>query len=162
VTAARDERRAWLTPALLLVILIGLLAASSVLWSRNREAIDPGVLVVSHDEAVNFFSLDHRHPDADVDRVLELATGTFKKQYAARRDDIVSGVRRKNLIVTASVPADGVAVEYQRGDRAQTIVAVDVTTTTAKGAKESGRYRARLELTRLDGSWLVSDLKQVG
>jgi hypothetical protein len=102
--AAGADRRAWLTPVLLAMVLIGLLVTSAVVWSHRREAIDPGVLVVSRDETVNFFSLDHRHPDADVDRVLELSTGTFKKQYAAERNAIVSGIRRKKLIVTAVVP----------------------------------------------------------
>jgi Mce-associated membrane protein len=159
--ASRDPWRAWLVPGLLSVLLIGLLATSATLWSRQQEAIDSGVLVVAREQATNFFSLDHRHPDEDVDRVLDLATGTFKKDYAAKRKEIVSGVRRKKLIVTAHVPPDGVAVEFQSDHHAQAIVAVNVTT-TAGGTTEEARYRTRLKLSRVNGSWLVSAVNQVG
>ena len=156
------DKRVWLVPGVLAIALVGLLVASSMLWSRNREQVDPGVLVAARQEAVNFFSLDYRHTDEDIDRILDSATGKFKTQYAAKRHEIASGVREKKLIARGSVPVDGAAVEYQRGDRAQVVVAVDVATTTSKGDSEPSRFRARLVLRNVSGSWLVSDLKQVG
>ncbi|MGB0243479.1 MAG: hypothetical protein ACPGCP_00370 [Candidatus Nanopelagicales bacterium] len=65
-------------------------------------------------------------------------------------------------MVTAKVPEDGVAVEYFHQDDAQFLVAVDVTTVMKTRAAEEARYRARIKLTRVDGSWRVSGVEQVG
>lgn len=153
----------WGIPGVLFLCLAALLVTSYVSYQGRGPKTDPGMLVTARQQARNFFTLDYRHPDADVDRVLALATGTFKKEYADRRDEVEAGVRKKKLIVTAAIPADGVAVELVDGDRGQVIAAVDVTTGSADGAQPTqNRYRTRLILTKVDGRWLVSGLEQVG
>lgn len=155
-------RPPWLVPAVLGVVLVALLATSGVLWWQDRDHLDDGAVAVAREEASNFFSLDHRTAQKDVDRVLSLATGTFKKEYAAKADEVVAGVKKKRLVVDATVPEQGSAVEYLHGDRAQVLVAVDVTTTLASGTPEESHYRTRVKLSRVDGVWLVSGLEQVG
>ena len=154
--------RTWLIPILLGVVLAALLGTSVVLHSHQGRDVDPGLLVAARTEATNFFSLDYRHADADVDRVLALATGSFKKDYASRRKEVVAGVTSKKLVVTATIPRDGAAVELSDGDHGQVLVAVDVSTGTLTGASTVNRYRTRILLTRVGGRWLVSDLNQVG
>ena len=148
-------------PAALAVVLVGLLASSVVLWLGQRESLDRGALVAGQQGAVSFFSLDFRHAEDDVDRVLSQATGDFKKEYAEKRDEVVASVKDKQLVVTATVPDDGVALEYLAGDQAQVLVAVNVNTTSPSGA-EDARYRTRVELTKVDGDWLVAGVEQVG
>ena len=160
--AADVRSRGWLLPAVLAVVLAALLAASTVLWLQQRERLDPGAVAVAREQARNFFSLDYRHADKDVDRVLALATGKFKKEYAASRKDVVAAVEKKKLVVSATVPKDGAAVEYLHGDSAQVLVAADVTTQNSAGASDEVRYRTRIELDRVDGTWLVSGVNQVG
>jgi Mce-associated membrane protein len=155
-------RRTWLLPTLLALTLVGLLAASTVIWLQRRESLDNGAVAVAREQAQNFFSLDYRHAPADVDKVLGLATGTFKEEYASKRDEVVDSVTKKKLVVTASIPKDGAAVEFLTTDRAQVLVAVDVTTTTTSGASEEARYRTRIQLAKVDGSWFVSSVNQVG
>ncbi len=155
------SRRSWIVPGVLAVLVLALLATSFVLRPSGREA-DPGMLVAARQQAKNFFSLDYRHADADVDRVLALSTGKFKKEYASRRKEVVEGVTSKKLVVSASVPRDGAAVELVDGDHGQVLVAVDVSTGTLTGPTTENRYRARILLTRIDGRWLVSDVNQVG
>ncbi|MEV5003983.1 hypothetical protein [Nocardioides sp. LML1-1-1.1] len=53
-------------------------------------------------------------------------------------------------------------MEYFHQDDAQFLVAVDVTTVMKTRAAEEARYRARIKLTRVDGSWRVSGVEQVG
>ena len=156
------SRRSWIVPGILVVLLVALLGTSAVIWSHHGRDTDPGMLVSAKLEANNFFSLDYRHADKDVDRVLALATGKFKNDYSARRQQVVDGVVKKKLVVTAAIPQDGAAVELVNGSHGQVLVAVDVTTTTADGASTLNRYRARVFLTRQGGHWLVSDLNQVG
>ncbi|MCW2787097.1 MAG: hypothetical protein JWP74_3614 [Marmoricola sp.] len=131
------------------------------------NGVDPGMLVTARQEATNFFSLDYRHADADVARVLASATGTFKKQYAARRTEVVDGVTSKKLVVTATIPKDGAAVEFFDKTRGQVLVSVDATTSTGTTGANAGtnsvdRYRTRILLTKVGGHWLVSGLDQVG
>jgi len=145
----------------LAVLVLALLATAFVLRPAGREA-DPGMLVAARQQAKNFFSLDYRHADADVDRVLALSTGKFKKEYASRRKEVIAGVTEKKLVVTASIPKDGAAVEFVDGSHGRVLVAVDVSTGTLTGPTTENRYRARILLTRVDGRWLVSDVNQVG
>lgn len=159
--AAPPGRRRWLTP-LLAAVLAALLGASAVLWLTEDDAADPEPLTVARQEALNFFSLDYRRVDADIDRVLELATNPFEKQYRAARDKLAKSIVAKKLRVTATIPDDGVAIEYQRGDRAQVLVAVDAESTAKGGKTAADRYRARIALTRVDDQWLVSGVDQVG
>src|SRR5689334_2981919 len=145
--------RGWLVPIVLAVLLAALLGTSAVLHSHQGRDVDPGMLVAARTQATNFFSLDYRHADADVDRVLALATGSFKKDYASRRTEVVRGVTSKKLVVTAAIPQDGAAVELSDGDHGQVLVAVDVTTGTVGGATTSNRYRTRILLTKVHGRW---------
>jgi len=154
--------RSWLVPMLLAVLVAVLLGASAVIHAGQGREVDPGMLVAARTQAKNFFSLDYRHADADVDRVLALSTGSFKKEYASRRKEVVAGVTGKKLVVTAVVPEDGAAVELVDGDRGQVLVAVDVSTGTTSGATTENRYRTRILLRKVDGHWLVSGLNQVG
>jgi Mce-associated membrane protein len=154
---------------LVVVLPVLLLTGCSVpgFGGGDDNAVDPGMLVTARQEATNFFSLDYRHADADVARVLASATGTFKKQYAARRTEVVNGVTTKKLVVTATIPKDGAAVEFFDKTHGQVLVAVDATTTTGATGANAGtnavdRYRTRILLTKVGSHWLVSGLDQVG
>jgi Mce-associated membrane protein len=154
-----------LIPATLVIVLVALVATSAVLWLRRPSGVDQGPLVAAQQEAVNFFSLDYRHAEQDIDRVLAQATGTFKEQYAAKRSSLSQQIVAGKLAMTATVPEDGAAIEYLHDDRAQVLVAVDVTTKVgAKGAKgsEQSRYRTRVGLSRVGDTWLINAVNQVG
>jgi len=154
-------RTAWLLPAALTLALVGLLATSGVLWFGRSPTVADGAPDVAREAAITFFSLDYRHAEDDVAAMQDLATGDFARDYADQRDDFVATLERKKLVVTAEVPEDGVATEYAAADRAQVLVALDVTTTTTSGEEAQARYRTRVELRMVDGSWLVSGLEKV-
>lgn len=162
-TTRRHRWLAKIIPATLAVMLAALVATSAWLWWDNRRDIDHAATVVARQQTINFFSLDHRHVDADLDRVMALATGRFKQQYAEQRDRVEQGVSEQKLVVTATVPDNGAALEYQYGDRAQVLVAVDATTKQpqAETTSKTNRYRVRLTLRHVDGQWLVSEINQV-
>jgi Mce-associated membrane protein len=155
-------RRSRVFRVVLPALVLALLGTATAGCSEGEHDLAPGMLVAAKLEAKYFFSLDYRHADEDVDRVLALATGSFKKDYAARRKEVVDGVVKKKLVVSATVPQDGAGLEYLQGNRGQVLVAVDVTTTTSSGASTVNRYRTRVFLTRVKDRWLVSDLNQVG
>lgn len=152
-----------IVPAALAAALAALVATCAWLWWDKHSGIDHSVTAVGGQQAINFFSLDHRHIDADLDRVLATATGDFKQQYARQRDRIEEGVRKRKVTVTADVPDNGVGLEYQYGDVARVLVAVDATTNQANVEKsKTNRYRVRLTMRRVDGEWRVSEINQAG
>jgi Mce-associated membrane protein len=148
------------------VLAVGLAGTAAFLEFSPEDGVDPGMVVVARQQATNFFSLDHRHAAEDVDKVLKLATGTFKKEYAAQRDQIIENVTSKKLVVTAVIPDDGAAVEFYDEDEARVLVSVDVTRTNEAAETDAepaeDRYRTRVLLTKVGDRWLVSGLNQVG
>lgn len=147
--------------AVLLPILVGISGWS---WWSDGDSIDHEVTATARQQAINFFSLDHRTIDEDLDQVVELATGSFKEEYMAERERVKQGVAEHALVVSAEVPDNATAIEYQHGDRARVLVAVDATTEGTKDEAESetNRYRVRMTLERADDRWLVSNIDQVG
>jgi Mce-associated membrane protein len=161
---ARPTWRAWLVPGILAAVLLALVAWSTVLVldRRHRNDLDQGAVEVARQQAKNFFSLDYRHADEDIKALLDLATDDFKAKYAVKQDKLVAAIVKNKVVETAKVPEDGAAVEYLSGDRAQVLVAVDVTVASGSRGSESTRPRTRIKLSRIDGEWLVSDIDQVG
>lgn len=158
----RRPPRAVLLPALLGVLLVGLVATSLWLWRRTVPPSDDAPVAVARQAAQNFFTLSFQHPDEDLDRVLRFATDPFKSQYAARREEIKRALVDKKLTLTARIPENGSALEYRHGNEARVLVAVDGKTVTVDGRSETNRYRVRVRLVHLPSGWLVSDLTQVG
>lgn len=157
------ERRSWLVAALLGVVLVALVTASAVLWTQRRaDRLDPAAVAEAQAAATDFFSLDHRHIEADLRRMLAAATGEFAKTYRQESAKLRESVVRKRLVMTATVPEGGTALEYLTKDRAQVLVAVDVRTAADGAAVSDTRYRTRVRLTDVDGRWRVSGLEQVG
>jgi hypothetical protein len=67
----------------------------------------------------------------------------------------------KKLVSTASIPQDGVAVEFAHGNQAEILVVVDVTRTIGT-TTDSLRNRARVQVVNVKGHWLASGVNQVG
>lgn len=150
-------------PLLLATVLVGLLATSAWFWFDGRR--DDGraaAVTAGRSAAVLFFSLDHNHVSADVDRLLARSTGSFKREYAAQRSVLEQQVEAKQLTVKATVPTKGTALEFLSPQRAQVLVAVDTTTTLAGGRSERSAYRTRVVLSHVGDRWLVAGLEQVG
>jgi Mce-associated membrane protein len=160
-STAPAAHSSWLVPGILVALVVALLATSTVIWVKRGDSVDDGMLVAARQEATAFFNLDYRHAEKDVAKVLALATGTFKKEYGANSDAVVSQVQEKKLVAVASIPKDGVAVEFADEDRGQVLVVVDVERTIGT-TTDSLRNRARIILKRVDGRWLVSGVNQVG
>lgn len=129
--------------------------------SPTVDLVAPAVLVAAREMATAFFSLDYRHAQDDINGVLAASTGDFKKQYQASSSQVVAQVLAKKLVSTASIPKDGVAVEFARGNRALVLVVVDVTRKIG-ATTDNLRNRARIQLVKVGGRWLAAGVNQVG
>lgn len=131
-------------------------------YRKGNKQPERAPLTVARQEAINFFSLDYRHVQADTSKVLALADGSFADSYKGKRQGVESGVKTKKLVVTAAVADEGIAVEYLHDSDAWVLAAVDATTTTTGGAQDVTRYRVRLQLHRANGSWRVTQFNEIG
>ncbi|GAA5147722.1 hypothetical protein GCM10023340_20560 [Nocardioides marinquilinus] len=178
--AAPGRRGGWLLPVLL-VVLLGLVSATTVvlvLDRRDATAVEPlrpadvgvgdwqrgsaGQAVVAAQRAASqYFTLDHRRVEQDMDRMRALGTEEFVAGYDDGARALASKVRTGRLSLSARLPQGGVATEYLTSDRAQVLVAVDVTTTAPRRETRRTRYRTRIVLERVEDRWLVDDLDEV-
>lgn len=154
----------WLLPVALLAATVLVAVLAFLQWQdRSGDTLEDAPVDVGADIASDFFTLDHRTLDEDTARLLDRATGEFKAQYRTQSEELRASVEEKDLVLTASVPESGSALEYLAGDEAWVLVAVDVHTEGAGGLSEDTRYRTRVVLERdEDDRWLVARLEQVG
>lgn len=170
VDPARPSRATSVLLPALLVVLVGVLVATSVLlWQDRGEAEDEvrstgsaAGVTVARQTAVAFFSLDHRTIDADLQRVVTLGTADFASTYRQQAAALEQRIVSRRLVVTASVPADGVAIEYAGADTMQVLVALDVRSGPMGEARPVQDNRVVVRLERVGREWRVSDLRQVG
>lgn len=151
--------------AVTLVLVVALVALVVVLGARflGRDHADRApVLVAARQAATTFFGLDHRTVSKDVARMVRLSTGDFKREYSSRQAKIVADVEAQQIVAKPTVPDDGAAVEYLTDRRARVLVSVDLERSAKGGEAVRQQYRAQVRLARVDGRWLVSDIKQVG
>lgn len=155
--------------ALVALVVAGLVIATLVLRGDDQERasstsgtlVDTGALVAARQQALAFFSLDYRKAEQNVEAVLALATGTFKQEYAASKDQVVAQVKQKKLVATATIPEGGVAVEFATPTQARVLVVVDVARTIGTQVDRL-RNRSRILVELVEGRWLISGVNQVG
>lgn len=158
--------RRWVLVDLALVALaVGLVVAIALTWRAAPAPADAGEpdgpLAAASAEVVAFLEVDHDDMAVVTERVLEGATGAFRRQYAAGRERLVSRVEQREATVEASLRAVGL-VERSPGS-AVVLVAADsrrVDRETGDDAVEQ-RDRLRVGLEQVDGRWLVARLEYV-
>jgi Mce-associated membrane protein len=101
-------------------------------------------LEVGRQGALNLTTIDWQHADADVQRVLDSATGTFYDDFQARSQPFIAVVKQAQSKSVGNVTAAG--LESQSGDQAKVIVAVTVKTSNA-GAPEQQPRAWRMRIT---------------
>ena len=111
------------------LVLLGLLALVAVGGTGRRSAsLAPevsaagstrttGVTEVLHaarQQAVNFTTLDYRHLDRDLGRVLDGATGDFRKQFRAGTTDLTALVTANKAVADGEVLEAGLVIVGRR------------------------------------------------
>ena len=121
------------------------------------------ILHAARQEAIDFTTLDYRHLDADLGRVLAGSTGSFGKEYRAGAAQLRAMFNRYHTTATGQVLEAGLVSSDP--DSARVLVVADQTVHSAQSttdAPDQRHYRMQLDLVLRDGRWLVSDLQFVG
>lgn len=123
------------------------------------------VLRAASQSALNLTSIDNAEFAADVQRVLEGATGAFRADFEARSKDLEKVLVENKVVSEGKVIEAGVVELGEDGnlDTATALVVVDSNVrNTAVPEGRVNTYRMKLQLERVDGQWLTSMLEFVG
>ncbi|WP_456560334.1 hypothetical protein [Blastococcus sp. SYSU DS0533] len=162
--AATTGRPAVPVVPLLATLLALLLAAAAFLWSTRPAPSAIGTddyvdaLQAARAHVVDLTSFDHVTLDEDIREIEQVATGELAEetiaQLEARRQQIVES----EAVVSTEVVGAGVT----RADAGRATALLVIESTQKSDADEQAqllRYRIEVELTEVDGRWLLSAIR---
>lgn len=119
--------------------------------SRNAENVHNLLLQVGKQGALNLTTIDWEHAEADVQRIVDSSTGTFRDDFQKRSAPFIEVVKKAKSKSTGHIIEAG--VESEAENEAQVLVAVAVNTSNV-GAPEqqpkSWRMRIKVQKTGED------------
>lgn len=114
-------------------------------------------LTVARQSALNFATVSYENADADVQRILDSATGKFLDEFSAGSQAFVDVVKESQSASQGTVTEAG--LESVTGDEAQAIVALSVQTSVAGTPDQQPRsWRMRLTVQKSGDDFKVSDV----
>ncbi|KWX66169.1 Mce protein [Mycobacterium sp. NAZ190054] len=117
-------------------------------------------LQVGRQGALNLTTIDWQNADADVQRILDSATGTFYDDFQQRAQPFVEVVKQAQSKSVGTIAEAG--LESVGDNEAQVLVAVTVQTTNAGAPEQQPRaWRMRLSVQEVDGEAKVSNVEFV-
>ncbi|GAA3522017.1 hypothetical protein GCM10022234_17560 [Aeromicrobium panaciterrae] len=157
--------------AVVLAVLVGWL----VMFAVRGDAAAPGstpaearaeqfaaVKKAARAETLAFLEIDHTNMDALTKKVLDGATGEFKKQYQTSLKSLKDAAVSQESVSTGHV--DQVAIGESDDDSATVFVAAGskVKNKGTNGKVEDRFWRMKLTMAKVDDRWLISQLEFVG
>ncbi|MCU1694197.1 MAG: hypothetical protein JWR34_260 [Mycobacterium sp.] len=128
-------------------------AHQSAVAAHQREVF----LQAGRQAAIDLTTISYSQADADVARILDSATGTFRDDFQKRSQPFIDVVKRAQSDSQGSVASAG--VESVEGDKATVIVAVSVKTSNAGVPDQQPRgWRMRLSVQKVGDTAKVSDV----
>ena len=105
-------------------------------------------LQVARQGALNLTTIDWRHADVDVRRILDGATGEFYNDFGRRSAPFIEVLQQAKAATVGTIAEAG--LESQTADRAQALVAVSVRTSNDGEADPVPRvWRMRITVQRV-------------
>jgi Mce-associated membrane protein len=160
---ARSPLRLALTAGLVLVVVLAALTG----WlgyrayeSHQADAQRELYLDVGRQAAQNLTTIDWQQADSDVQRVLDVATGTFYDDYQQRAQPFIAVVREAKSRSVGTLGESG--VESVSDTEAKVLVAVNVKSQNEGAPEQAPRaWRMRLTVQRVGDGAKVSDVEFV-
>lgn len=149
---------ALVTGALILAGVTGLAGwlGYSAYQAQRAQAQRDQFVSVARQGAVNLTTIKYTEVDADVQRIIDLATGSFREDFEQRAKPFIEVVKAAQSKSEGTVTDAG--LESQRGDSAQVLVAVAVKSQTAGGEEPEREWRMRIEVRAVGADAKVSNV----
>jgi Mce-associated membrane protein len=112
---------------------------------------------VARQGALNLTTIDWQHADADIQRILDSATGTFYDDFSNRSKPFIDVVKKAQSKSVGTIIESG--VESQSGNETQVLVAVSVKTSNIGAAEQDLRHwRMRITVQKVGNDAKVSNV----
>lgn len=135
------------------MVLIGaLLSASGYITVQHHAAVQDrqrtaAFIAAAKQGVIDMTSIDFQHAEADIQRVLDSATGQFKDDFAKEANDFVMASKQSQVVSRGVVNTAG--VESMDRDSAVVLVSATSFVTNLAGAKEESRsWRLRVTVAK--------------
>lgn len=166
--------RAAAVNAVLAALLVGLIAWLVVFAFRGAAAA-PGstpaeevadeytaITRAARSETIAFLTVDHENMDELIERVLDGATGAFKKQYQSSAKSLKDATESQKSVSKGRV--DQIGLGEVDTDSASVFVSASskVKNASTDGKTEDRSWRMKLTMSKEGDRWLVSQLEFVG
>jgi Mce-associated membrane protein len=117
-------------------------------------------LQVGRQGALNLTSIDFQQADADVQRILDSATGTFYDDFQKRAQPFIDVVKQAQSKSVGTIAEAG--LESESENQAQVLVAVTVKTSNAGAPEQEPRaWRMRITVEKVGDEAKVSNVEFV-
>lgn len=123
---------------------------------REAQARQSLYVATARQGAANLTTINYTQVDADVQRILDLATGAFRDDFEQRSKPFMEVVKAAQSKSEGTVTDAG--LESERGDSAQVLVAVAVKSRTAGGEEAPREWRMRIEVRSVGDDAKVSNV----
>jgi len=154
-------RRALAVSLVVVLALAGLVGWLGYRAYDSRQAQDKRnmFLQAGRQGALNLTTISFTDADADVRRILDASTGTFRDDFQLRATSFVDVVKRAQSKSAGVITEAG--LQSEEGNKAQVLVAVAVTTTIAGAAQPPRAWRMRIIVQQTGTGAKVSNVEFV-
>lgn len=159
---SRDVRLAIRVVVAIVVLLSGLGGWLGFRMHQSHQAEQQRNLFVevARQGALNLTTINYTQVGADVQRILDSATGTFYDDFQKRSQPFIEVVKKAQSKSEGSIVAAG--LQSETGDQAQVLVAVNVNTSVAGAAEPEPRaWRMRISVQKIGDGAKVSNVEFV-
>ena len=111
--------------------------------------------------AVAFLTIDYRRMDEVTDRVLDGATGTFKKELRSSASALKQGVINQEIVSSGDVEEIGIGTFDLDSASVFVTAKSKVRSKLTKGKVRELPSRLRIDMTKVGDRWLVSSVEPV-
>ncbi len=159
----RSVRRLAAVLGLILVVTLSALVGWLVVRTHRATQIDDRqsqIVQAARQGALNLTTIDWQRADADVQRILDSATGEFYDDFAKRSAPFIKVVKEAKSTSSGSIIEAG--LESESGDAAQVLVAVAVkTANVGVPAQDPREWRMRIAVQKVGDAMKVSNVEFV-
>lgn len=159
----KSVRRLAAVIGLVLVVALSVLVGWLAVRTHRSMQVDERqsqIVQAARQGALNLTTIDWQRADADVQRILDSATGEFYDDFAKRSAPFIKVVKEAKSTSTGSITEAG--LESESGDSAQVLVAVAVKTSNVGApAQEPREWRMRIAVQKVGDVMKVSNVEFV-